>query len=579
MSTTLKELLPVLSWLPNYKKEWFKGDIISGITVGVILIPQGLAYAMIAGLPPIYGLYAALTPPLIYFIFGTSRNISVGPVAMDSIIVATGLSAVAVMGTDQFITLAILLGFIAGVIQLLFGLFRIGFLVNFISKPVISGFTSGAAVIIALSQAKYILGVKVEKTNGVIDLIMALGRVAGDTNIYNFIVGMSAVALLILLKKYLKKVPGPLVVVFIGIAVVKFLGLQAFGISVVGTIPKGLPNFTIPNFDYDTIIELLPLALTLAIIGFLEAFSIGKSIEKRDTDSRISANKEFTALGLSNIIGSFFMSFIATSSFSRSAVNNNSGANTQLSAVFASIIVAFTLLVLTPVFYYLPKAAIAAIIIVAILGLVDYKTPIKLWKYDKRDAIILLITFLVTLGFGVTEGIMTGVLLSILMVIYNSTKPHIAILGRIPNTYMYRNIERFEDVVVEEDILIIRFDSQLNFTNGSFFEDTIMNKVNEKGDKLKLVIINANSLSNVDSSGILIIKDLLSFLQTKNIKLYFTGMIGPVRDALHKSELMSEIKFENCFLGVQAAVDAFETHKNNKAHKSDHFKYIEQTNS
>ena len=579
MKTSFKEIFPVLSWLPNYKKDWFKGDIIAGITVGVVLIPQGLAYAMIAGLPPIYGLYAALIPPLIYFIFGTSRNISVGPVAMDSIIVATGLSALAVMGTDHFITLAILLGFIVGTIQLLFGLFRIGFLVNFISKPVISGFTSGAAVIIALSQVKYILGVKVEKTDGVIELILKLVSVVGDTNIYNFIVGMSAVALLILLKKYLKKIPGPLVIVFLGIAVVKFLGLQVFGISVVGTIPEGLPKFTVPNFNYDTIIELLPLALTLAIIGFMEAFSIGKSLEKRDNNAKISANKEFTALGLSNIIGSFFMSFIATSSFSRSAVNNNSGANTQLSAVFASAIVAFTLLVLTPVFYYLPKAAIAAIIIVAILGLVDYKTPIKLWKYDKRDAIILLITFLVTLGFGVTEGIITGVLLSIIMVIYNSTKPHMAILGRIPNTYMYRNIERFEDVVVEEDLLIIRFDSQLNFTNGSYFEDTIVNKVSEKGDKLKLVIINANSLSNVDSSGIHIIKDVLSFLQTKNIELYFTGMIGPVRDALHKSELMSEIKFENCFLSVQAAVDAFEKHKNNREHKSDHFKYVEQTNS
>jgi len=574
-----KKAIPILNWLPNYQKKWFKGDVIAGVTVSVVLIPQGLAYAMIAGLPPIYGLYAALIPPLIYTIFGTSRNISVGPVAMDSIIVATGVSAIAAVGTEQFINLAILLGFIVGVIQLLFGLFKIGFLVNFISKPVISGFTSGAAVIIALSQVKYILGVQIDKSNGVGELVPAIIKVVGNTNIFDLFIGLSTMVLLIVFKKYLKKLPGPLVVVFIGIVIVKFLGLQVFGISIVGAIPEGLPKFTVPSFNYNTIIDLLPLALTLAIIGFMETFSIGKSIEKREDNAKISANKEFTALGLSNIVGSFFLSYIATSSFSRSAVNNNAGAKTQLSAIFSSIIVGFTLLFLTPVFFFLPKAVIASIIIVAILGLVDYKTPINLWKYDKKDAVILIITFLVTIVLGVTEGILAGVILSLIMVIYNSTKPHIAVLGRIPGTNMYRNVERFKEVQVEEDILIIRFDSQLNFTNSSYFEDTIIDKVNEKGDKLKLVIINANSLNNVDSSGIHVVKEVFLFLKNKNIELYFTGMIGPVRDTLYKSDLMSEIKFENCFLSVQAAVDAFEAHKNSREIGGDNFKYVQQTNS
>ncbi|RXP56572.1 sulfate permease [Lutibacter sp. HS1-25] len=574
-----KKAIPILNWLPNYQKKWLKGDVIAGVTVSVVLIPQGLAYAMIAGLPPIYGLYAALIPPLIYTIFGTSRNISVGPVAMDSIIVATGVSAIAAVGTEQFINLAILLGFIVGVIQLLFGLFKIGFLVNFISKPVISGFTSGAAVIIALSQVKYILGVQIDKSNGVGELVPAIIKVVGNTNIFDLFIGLSTMVLLIVFKKYLKKLPGPLVVVFIGIVIVKFLGLQVFGISIVGAIPEGLPKFTVPSFNYNTIIDLLPLALTLAIIGFMETFSIGKSIEKREDNAKISANKEFTALGLSNIVGSFFLSYIATSSFSRSAVNNNAGAKTQLSAIFSSIIVGFTLLFLTPVFFFLPKAVIASIIIVAILGLVDYKTPVNLWKYDKKDAVILIITFLVTIVLGVTEGILAGVILSLIMVIYNSTKPHIAVLGRIPGTNMYRNVERFKEVQVEEDILIIRFDSQLNFTNSSYFEDTIIDKVNEKGDKLKLVIINANSLNNVDSSGIHVVKEVFLFLKNKNIELYFTGMIGPVRDTLYKSDLMSDIKFENCFLSVQAAVDAFEAHKNSREIGGDNFKYVQQTNS
>lgn len=573
-----KKIIPIVGWLPNYKKKWLKGDAVAGITVGVVLIPQGLAYAMIAGLPPIYGLYAALVPPLIYTIFGTSRNISVGPVAMDSIIVASGIAALATVGTSQFVTLAILLGFIVGVIQLLFGLFRIGFLVNFISKPVISGFTSGAAVIIALSQVKHILGVEVQPTNGVGELVMALFSVVKTTNIYNLIVGLIAITILVLLKKYLKKLPAPLVVVVLGVILVKYLGLEVYGISIVGSIPKGLPKFTIPNFDYNTIVELLPLALTLAVVGFTEAFSIGKSLEKSEDDNKISANKEFAALGLSNLIGSFFLSFVATSSFSRSAVNNNAGANTQLSIVFASIIVAFTLLFLTPAFYFLPKAVIAAIIIVAVLSLIDFKMPIKLWKYDKKDAVILLITFLITITLGIKEGILVGVILSIVMVIYNSTKPHMATLGRIPTTNMYRNIDRFTDLEIEAATLIIRFDSQLNFTNASYFEDTIIDKVKAKGNELKLVIINANSLNNIDSSGVHVLKDVLLFLKNKNIELYFTGLIGPVRDALFKSNLMDEIKFENCFLSVQAAVDAFEKNKNGKEVIGKNYKYIKQTN-
>lgn len=575
----VKSIFPILGWLPSYKKKWLKGDVAAGITVGVVLIPQGIAYAMIAGLPPIYGLYAALVPPLIYTIFGTSRNISVGPVAMDSIIVASGIAAFAVAGTSQFITLAILLAFIVGCIQLLFGLFRIGFLVNFISKPVISGFTSGAAVIIALSQVKYILGVKIGVTQGVSGLVIAVLKVIETTNFFNLIVGLIAIAFLILLKKFFKKIPGPLVVVFLGIVIVKYLELENYGVSIVGAIPEGLPKFTIPSFDYNTIIELLPLAFTLAVIGFTEAFSIGKSLEKSDNDTKILANKEFTALGLSNIIGSFFLSFVTTSSFSRSAVNNNAGANTQLSAIFATSIVAFTLLFLTPLFYFLPKAAIAAIIIVAVSGLFDYKTPIKLWKYDRKDAVILSITFLITIVLGIKEGILVGVMLSLIMVIYNSTKPHMAILGHIPNTNMYRNIGRFNDLEINEEILIIRFDSQLNFTNSSYFQETIIEKVNEKGVKLKLVIINADSLNSVDSSGVHVLKRVLLFLKNKNIELYFTGLIGPVRDTLYKSGFMAEIKFENCFLSVQRAVDAFDKNKNSREIGGDNFKYIKQTNS
>jgi SulP family sulfate permease len=347
------------------------------------------------------------------------------------------------------------------------------------------------------------------------------------------------------------------VVVFLGILIIKISGIDKYGVLIVGDIPKGLPTFEVPTFDYESMIKLIPVAFTLAFIGFIEAFSIGKSLEDVESEQRISANQEFRAIGLGNIVGSFFLSFNATSSFSRSAVNNNSGANTQLSSIFASFIVGLTLLFLTPVFYYLPKAVVAAIIIIAVAGLFDYKTPLHLWKYDKKDALILLATFLITILFGIKEGIFTGVVLSIVMMIYNSTKPHIAVLGRIPNTIMYRNVGRFNDVEIDSKILIIRFDSQLNFTNSAIFKDIIIAEVNKKGPELKALVINANSLSKIDSSGVYIIKDIISYLKKRNIELYFTGIIGPVRDTFHKSELIEEIGLNKCYLNIQSAVDSF----------------------
>ena len=571
----LNALLPILDWLPKYRRQWIKGDVVAGITTGVMLIPQGIAYAMIAGLPPIYGLYTALIPPLVYMLFGSSRQLAMGPVAMDSLIVASGISGLAVLGTDTFIALVLLTTFMVGVIQWLFGVFQLGFLVNFLSRPVINGFTSGAAVIIALGQVKYLIGVQTDGASRVHEMLKALFEALSLASLPTLILGIAAILVLILLKKYLKKLPGPLVVVILGILLVKFFGLDSFGIEIVGAIPDGLPGFSVPNFDFESMRTLLPIALTLSIIGFMEAISIGKSLEQPDSEIRISANKELRAIGLNNIVGSFFQSFVSSSSFSRSAVNFNAGANTLLSTVFASLVVALTLLFLTPVFYFLPKTVIAAIIIVAVSGLFDYKTPLALWKYNKSDAVVTLVTFLMTIIFGIEEGILTGVLLSIGFVIYNSTKPNVAVLGRLPNTFMYRNIERFDDVEIDKDILIIRFDSQLNFANSSYFKDSIFSEVTKKGPDLKLVIIKAITLNNLDSSGMYVIRDVISYLNNRGITLYFTGLIGPVRDRLFKSGFIDEIGSENCFLYVQEAVDSY---RNNTKTNNSTDKYTNQAN-
>jgi len=553
----LSVIFPFLNWLAHYKKSWLKGDAFAGLTVGVILIPQGIAYAMIAGLPPIYGLYTALIPQIVYAVFGTSRQLAVGPVAMDSLIVASGVGAIAVVGSEHFIALAVLLAFLMGIMQVAFGVFRLGFLVNFLSKPVISGFTSAAALIIGLNQLKHLLGVDIQRNNQLQFLLIDAVKHLKLINWPTFTIGIFSILILVLLKRYFKKIPAALVVVILGILVVKIFNLHLYGVKIVGNIPKGLPHFKIQSFDFETIQKLAPVALTLALIAFMEAISVAKAIEAKHNNYKVSANKELIALGLGNIIGSLFQSYPSTGGFSRTAVNDQSGANTPLAAIFSALVVALTLLFLTPLFYYLPKAVLAAIIMVAVFGLLDFKVPKQLLKYTKRDLIILNVTLFTTATVGIKEGIIVGVLLSLGMLIYKSTKPHVAILGKVPNTYLYRNVKRFKDLEIFNDILIIRFDAQLHFANTTFFKDTLFSEATKKGSDLKVIIIDGESLNSLDSSGVYALQEVLKHFKSKNIDFYFTGLKGPVRDTISKSGIITEIGKQHCFMSIQEAVDYY----------------------
>lgn len=566
---------PFLNWLPGYKKSWLKGDFSAGLTVGIMLIPQGIAYAMIAGLPPIYGLYTAMIPQFIYAFFGTSRQLAVGPVAMDSLIVASGVGAIAVVGSEHFITLAILLALLMGIMQLAFGVFRLGFLVNFLSKPVISGFTSAAALIIGLNQLKHVFGVNMQRNNQLQYIILdALSQIK-FINWLTFAIGIGSILLLIIFKKYAKKLPGALIVVVLGILVVKFFNLNDYGVKIVGEIPKGLPAFKMQHLDIETLKELAPIALTLALIAFMEAISVAKAIESKHNNYKVNANKELIALGLGNIVGSFFQTYPSTGGFSRTAINNQAGANTPLAAIFSALIVALTLLFLTPLFYYLPKAVLGAIIMVAVFGLLDFSVPKQLWRYTKRDLLILNITLIVTVTIGIKEGIITGVILSLVMLIYKSTKPHVAILGNVPNTYLYRNIKRFNDLIDLKDVLIIRFDAQLHFANTTYFKDTIYSEAQKKGDDLKVIIIDGESLNNLDSSGVYALEEILKYFKEKEIDIYFTGLKGPVRDTIYKSNIIQNIGQEHCFMSIQEAID----HYKNKTVNVNIKMYTNQRNS
>ena len=556
-----KKYIPILSWLPGYNKAALSGDLSAGLTVGVMLIPQGIAYAMIAGLPPIYGLYTAMTPQVIYAIFGTSRQLSVGPTAMDSLIVAAGITSIATVGPDNYIAAAIMLAFLMGLMQLAFGVFKLGFLVNFLSKPVISGFTSAAAIIIGLNQLKHIFGIEIPRSNQAHSLLYDTGIAINSTNLITLCLGIGTILTIIILKKYLKKIPAALTAVILGILIVKFFHLDLYGVTIIKDIPTGLPTPSIPDFTQNYFKDLLPLALTLSLIAFMEAISQAKAIEDKHNDYKVDANQELIALGLSNIVGSIFKSYPSTGGFSRTAVNDQSGAKTGMSFIIAAGVVALTLLFLTPLFYYLPKAVLGGIIIVAVMGLINIKYPVKLWKYKKDDLIMLLGTFAVTLSIGIKEGIIVGVILSLGFLIFRSTRPHIAECARIEGTDYFKNVERFENAKGRKDVLIFRFDGQLYFANTNYFKDQLNDMIAKKGPTLKLVILNAEAINHMDSSAVHMLDKTIKDLCKKEIYFAVAGAIGPVRDIIFNSGLSETIGKELMFVEVNKALECLDEDK------------------
>ncbi len=555
----LGQYLPITEWLPDYSKKDFKGDLLAGLTVAIMLIPQGMAYALLAGLPPIYGLYAGIVPLLLYAFFGTSRQLSVGPVALVSLLILSGVSNFVEPKSDLFITLAITTALLAGIIQVLLGLFRLGFLINFLSHPVISGFTSAAAFIIGLSQLRNLLGIDIPRSNKIHTIIADAFNHLQELNYITLGIGLGSIVLMLVLKKIKKSLPIALIAVIIGTLAVWGFGLEAFGVETVGKVPKGLPGFQAPELTFQQVLDLLPLALTICLISFIESLAIAKTIESRHKSYRVRPNQELIALGLAKIGGSFFQAFPTTGSFTRSAINDEAGARTGISSVISASIIAIILLFFTPLFYYLPKAILAAIIVVAVIGLIDIEGATKLWKSDRRDFASLITTFIITLTIGIQAGVFAGIILSIGFIIFQNSRPHIAILGRMPDTAKYRNISRFPQAIQWDDIVIMRFDAQLYFANTEYFRETIESITERKNGKLKLIILDCSSIHDVDSSGVQVLKEVIEFLNDRDIKFYFSSVIGPVRDMFAKTELMETIGFENQFLRVHDAVVYFKS--------------------
>ncbi|MFK7983211.1 MAG: SulP family inorganic anion transporter [Saprospiraceae bacterium] len=560
----LKKYIPILEWLPSYTKSYFKSDLAAGLTVWVMLVPQGMAYALLAGMPPIYGLYGGLIPLFIYAILGTSRQMSIGPVAISALLVLAGLSQLAEPASAEYISLAILTGLLVGIVQLIAGVVRLGFVANFLSHPVIAGFTSAAAIIIAVSQLKYLLGIEIPRLPSLGETIGYAFQHIGETHLPTVVFCLGGIAIMLLLKKINKALPGALIVAVLGTLLVKFLGLDQKGIDIVKNVPEGLPAFQLPDWTMENIKAVFPTVLTVTVICIVECFSIAKVWEAKHKNYKIDANQELLALGVSKIASSFFQAIPTSGSFTRSAVNSESGAKSGMASIITVVLIGLTLLFLTPLFYFLPKAILAAIVLLSVKSLFDLKEAKHLWHTHRGDFFMMLLTFIITLVLGIEEGVLAGVVLSIVLVMYRSSQPHIAVLGQLPSTKYFRNITRFPEATQIPACAIVRFDSQLFFANALYFKEFIENLVETQSQPLDALILDASSIHDIDSSGLNALSETNTFLKSKEIKLYISDIIGPVRDRLYKAGLMDEIGKENQFMYLEDAVACYQKRNNNE---------------
>lgn len=550
----IEQFIPISDWLPEYHMPDLKKDIRAGLTVGVLLIPQSMAYAIIAGLPAIYGLYASIVPLAIYAIFGTSRQLAIGPVAIISILVAAGVGSVAEAGTGQYIQLALAVAFFAGLTQIVMGVFRLGFLMNFISSPVLSGFTSAAAFIIGFSQLGNLLGIDIERSKYVHEVISQALTHWNEIHGTTVILGGAAILCIIWFKQWRPTFPVELLIVVLSIAGVWLFELDEAGVAVVGEVSKGFPTPAIPEVTNIPLNALLPTILAVAFLGFTQSIALAKTMVQRNPDYKIDSNQELYSLGLANTIGSIFQAYPVAGSFSRTVVNDENKAKTSLSLLVSALLVTLIVLFLTPLIYYLPMAVLAAIIMTAVPGLIDWREATFLWKIRKRELALMSVTFVTTLGLGILQGIGIGVILSLAIVIHRSSYPNIVMLGRIPDTETYRDLERYPDAKTQTNTIIVRIDSSLYFANIEYMKEKLEELEVESGKTLEQVIIDANGINEVDSSALHALREIIDEYYSRDIAVYFANVKGPVRDIFKRSSLDELVGEDNFYLDINEAV-------------------------
>ncbi|KZL18273.1 putative sulfate transporter [Pseudovibrio axinellae] len=552
-SSAFRRYLPVFDWGRSYNKHSFSNDMIAAVIVTIMLIPQSLAYALLAGLPPEMGLYASILPIVLYAIFGTSRVLAVGPVAVVSLMTAASIGQIAEAGTAGYAIAALTLAMLSGGILLLMGVFKLGFLANFLSHPVIAGFITASGVLIASSQLKHILGVN---ANGhtLIEIAVSIWEHLGETNLATFVIGVSATLFLFWVRKGMKPMlqnmgvkarladvltkAGPVAAVVVTTAAVWVFGLTQSGVKIVGAVPQSLPPLTMPSFSGELVSALFVPALLISIIGFVESVSVAQTLAAKKRQ-RIDPDQELIGLGAANIGAAFTGGYPVTGGFARSVVNFDAGAETPAAGAYTAVGLAIAALFLTPLIFFLPKATLAATIIVAVLSLVDFSILKDSWRYSKADFSAVAATILLTLGLGVETGVSAGVAMSIALYLFKTSRPHIAEVGLVSGTEHFRNIHRHE-VLTSPELLTIRVDESLYFANARFLEDYVYDRAVDDA-ALKHVVLQCAAVNEVDLSALESLEAINLRLHDAGIKLHLSEVKGPVMDRLQRSHFLDEL--------------------------------------
>ena len=529
------------SWIRAYQRSNLRPDLAAGLTIGAMLVPQGMAYALLAGLPPEIGLYASTLPLLAYALFGTSRQLAVGPVAIVSLLTASALAPLYEQGSVGYISAAALLALLVGVVHLVLGFGRLGFIVNFLSHSVLVGFTAAAAIIIGFSQVKHILGVSIPRTEHFHETVRELAAALGDTHPTTLAIGAGSVALLLILKRIARRVPGALVVVITATVIVSIADLASEGVATVGSIPDSLPALSMPELSGGAIGDLLPTALVITLVGFMESIAVAKVYARRHR-YEVEANRELIALGASNVTAGLFGGYPVTGGFSRTAVNDSAGARTPLASVITAAIVLVTIAVLTPLFENLPKAALGAIIIVAVINLVDIAEMRHIAVVKRTDLVGLGVAFLATLVLGIEVGIGIAVVASMLVVFARMSKPHDAVLGRIPGTTSWRNLERFPDAETIPGIDVVRIDAAMSFVNAQHVKRLLTDRAARLAVEPRALVLDCSGINDIDATGAETLSEILADIDDSPVTLHLCDVKGPVRDVLRRAGLWQRLE-------------------------------------
>ena len=532
-------IFPTLKWLKTYHPTHFKADVVAALIVLAMLVPQGMAYAMLAGLPPVMGIYASILPMIIYAFTGSSTTLSIGPVAIISMMVFSALQPLFAVGSTAYIEAACLLAIMVGIISLILGLFRFGFLIQLISHPVIKSFIIASALLIALGQFKFLLDIPLQ-TNNIPEFIGSLVNNFHHISFLSVGVSLAAISILVFLPKWVRSdflnKTIPLLLVLSSIIVVYAFSLDQHGLKTVGIIPTGLPSFHFPTWNLDLVQKLLPSAFMIAMISFVESLAIAQAtaLQKRDD---LNSNQELIALGLANIAAGINMGFAVSGSLSRTVVNSDAGAKTPMSGVMSSLLMIAVSLYFTSFFQNLPLTILAATIFVSIWKLVSFLPFFETWKYSKADGLAMWATFFGVTCIDISTGLVIGIILTFILLLWRISRPHIAVIGLVEGTQHFRNVSRY-DVLTAETITSFRIDENLNFLNAHVLKGYIITELSHN-PQIQHVVINCSSISNIDLSAVEMLEELNGELLQLGIQLHLSEVKSPVMDRLNSSRLIN----------------------------------------